>query len=114
MEIAELLKERGMTFRLDTWNLEPGLTLREAVKESVNRFKSVAVFIGKNGEGAWNTRENSAFLREMVKRKLPVLPVLLPDSPKNPPLPLYLKRFARIDFHQNSNAIATLVRGISG
>ena len=39
------------------------------------------------------------FLREFVGRKVPVIPVLLPDAPMKPELPIFLRAMTWVDFH---------------
>jgi hypothetical protein len=49
------------------------------------------VFVGKSGQGPWQTPEVEAVLREQVRDLgFRVIPVLLPDAPQQPKLPTFL------------------------
>jgi hypothetical protein len=55
-------------------------------------------------------------LSEFVKRKLPVIPVLLPGAPQLPELPLFLKAFTWVDLRGGftDDGLDRLVWGITG
>jgi hypothetical protein len=40
------------------------------------------IFIGSNGIGAWQDFEINSLISESTKKKLPVIPVFLPDAPR--------------------------------
>jgi tetratricopeptide (TPR) repeat protein len=95
--------------------LRPGLPWQESLEKEIERIKSAAVFVGKNSIGPWQQQELNAFLREFVNRGCPVIPVLLPDAPKEPKLPLFLKGMTWIDFRKNErDSIERLIWGITG
>ena len=90
-KIGEQLQEQGILPWLDEWELRPGLPWQRILGEQIGQIKSAAVFVGKSGIGPWQQFELEAFLREFVERKCPVIPVLLPDAPLQPQLPIFLK-----------------------
>lgn len=96
-ELGEALKARGLAVWLDEWELVPGRPWQEAIEEIIQTTKSAAVLIGKDGLGPWEIPEMRACLSEFVSRQLPVIPVLLPDAPAQPALPLFLKQFTWVD-----------------
>ena len=116
-KIGEQLKERGILPWLDVWELRPGLPWQRLLEEQIEQkqIKSAAVFVGKNGIGPWQQMELEAFLREFVSRGCPVIPVLLPNVPKEPRLPLFLKGMTWIDFRKRTpDAMKQLIWGITG
>jgi len=114
-QIAEQLQEQGILPWLDEWELRPGLPWQRILGEQIGQIKSAAVFVGKSGIGPWQQIELEAFLREFVERKCPVIPVLLPDAPQEPQLPIFLKGMAWVDFRkQDSDLMERLIWGITG
>ena len=82
---------------------------------SYSRIKTVAVFIGKRNTGPWQDAELDAFLREFVKRKCPVIPVLLLDCGQQPALPVFLQSMTWVDFRQpDPDPMRQLIWGITG
>jgi len=109
------LKNRGILPWLDEWELQPGLPWQRLLERQIGQIKSAAVFVGKDGIGPWQHRELDAFLREFVNRGCPVIPILLPDAPKEPELPIFLKGMTWVDFRrQDPKPIEQLLWGISG
>ena len=86
-QVGERLKDRGILPWLDEWELRPGLPWQRLLEEQIEQIKTAAVFVGKEGIGPWQRQELDAFLREFVGKGCPVIPVLLPDAPKEPDLP---------------------------
>jgi len=85
------------------------------LEQDIERIKTVAVFVGKAGVGPWQRREISAFLREFVELGTPVIPVLLPNAPKQPHLPILLKNMTYVDFRrQETDPFESLLWGIRG
>lgn len=114
-EIGNKLKEYGILPWLDEWELQPGLPWQDELEKVLEQIKSAAVFIGKDGIGPWQQQELSAFLREFVDRKCPVIPVLLPSAPKKPNLPIFLKGMTWSDFRKDKpNPLEQLIWGITG
>jgi hypothetical protein len=114
--IAYELKNNEINPWLDEWELRPGLPWQEILEDQIERINSVAVFVGKDGFGPWQDQEIKAFLQEFVKRKCPVIPVILPEAQMDvPKLPIFLKGFTWVDFRKNDpNPIKRLIWGITG
>ena len=96
-ELAEALRSRGLRVWLDERELVPGRRWQEALEEIIETTRSAAVLVGRDGLGPWQDAEMRGCLSELVSRKLPVIPVLLPDAPEAPKLPLFLKQFTWVD-----------------
>lgn len=113
--VGERLKERGILPWLDEWELRPGLPWQRLLEEQIERIKSAAVFVGNDGVGPWQRQELDAFLREFVGRNCPVIPVVLPNAPKKPALPIFLKGMTWVDFRKDSpDPLMRLIWGITG
>jgi len=102
---------------LDEEQLRPGVPWQPLLEMQIKKIKSAAVFVGKGGIGPWQQMEIDAYLREFVLRKCPVIPVLLPNAPEKPELPIFLKGMTWIDFHKqntDSDPLQRLIWGITG
>ena len=114
-EIGKHLEERGISPWLDEWELPPGQPWQSLLEEQIGNIRSAAVFVGPTGVGPWQEQELYGFLREFVSRKSPVIPVLLPDAPEKPELPIFLKAMTWVDFRvQHPNPLDRLIWGITG
>jgi len=115
-QLAEELKKRGLRVWLDEWELVPGRPWQEALEEIIQTTKSAAVLVGADGLGPWEIPEMRGCLSEFMDRRLSVIPVLLPGASQQPVLPLFLKRFAWVDFREGltNDGLDRLVWGITG
>ncbi len=114
-EIGEKLKEQGILPWLDEWELRPGFSWQRLLEKQIRRIKSVAVFVGKDGIGPWQQKEIEGFLIKLANRNCPVIPVLLPDAPRKPRLPIFLESMTWVDFRvQNPEPMERLIWGITG
>ncbi|MEH2412695.1 GUN4 domain-containing protein [Nostoc sp.] len=83
--------------------------------DKINEIRAAAVFVGESGFGPWQDQEIKAFIRAFVQRKCPVIPVLLPDAPQEPVLPVFLQGLMWVDFRlQNPEPMGQLMWGITG
>jgi hypothetical protein len=115
LEIAERLKSLGINRWIDSLELRPGMPWSESLKETLDSIKSVAVFIGKGGDGPWQKQEIRSFLRKCTVSSIPVIPVILEDAPLSPDLPIFLMDRKRVDFHFNKHeSLMELAYGITG
>jgi CRISPR-associated Csx14 family protein len=119
-DIGNQLKAMGLAPWLDEWELRPGLPWQRLLEEQITSINTVAVFIGQSGLGPWQQMEIEAFLRQFVSRGCPVIPVLLPNAPDKPKLPVFLSGMTWVDFRasQRHNAdeepLDRLIWGITG
>ena len=77
-KLAQALKSYDLRVWLDEEQLAPGCLWGEALETIIQTTQAAVVLIGKNGMGPWEDPEMRACLSEFVKRKMPVIPVLLP------------------------------------
>ena len=118
IEIAQQLKLTQIKPWLDDWELQPGLPWQPELEKQIPNIKSAAVFIGQSGIGPWQEEEINSFLREFHRRKCPLIPILLPNAPQEPKLPLFLEGRTWVDFRTGSTVHTDpwkkLVWGITG
>ena len=96
-ELKKHLEARGLRVWLDEDELPPGRPWQEELENIIATTKSAAVLVGRQGLGPWEEPEMRACLSEFVKRKMPVIPVLLPGAPKKVELPMFLQAFTWVD-----------------
>jgi hypothetical protein len=114
-EIAEDLKLQGVLPWLDEWELRPGLPWQRVLEQQIENVQSAAVFVGAEGIGPWQHQELDAFLRKFVHRERPVIPVLLPEAPATPDLPIFLEEMTWVDFRvSDPDPMERLLWGITG
>jgi small GTP-binding protein len=86
--LAQQLRERGIRPWLDEEQFRPGLPWQRMLEEQIQHIPAAIVAVGSQ-IGPWQDQELAAFLRQFVRRRCPVIPVLLPDADP-PPLPSLL------------------------
>ena len=113
--IGARLKTHGILPWLDEWELPPGQPWQALLEQQITRIGSAAVFIGASGISPWHQQEMRGFLSEFADRHVPVIPVLLPDAPQQPELPLFLRQMTWVDFRvADPDPLERLVWGITG
>jgi WD40 repeat protein len=113
--IGEQLKLHGILPWLDEWELRPGQPWQRLLEQQITQIKTAAVFVGQRGLVPWQRIEIDALLREFADRNCPIIPVLLPDAPTRPELPLFLKGMTWVDFRlQEPDPMQQLRWGITG
>jgi hypothetical protein len=115
-ELYRALVARGVRPWLDELELTPGRSWQDALKRVFVEMGSVAVLIGTDGIGPWQILEQEALLREASDRGLPVIPVLLPNAPESPDLPLFLAHRTFVDMRNGftDEGLDRLQWGITG
>jgi TIR domain len=113
--IGERLKERGILPWLDIWEIRPGSRWQKELQRNIKSIKSVAVFIGGRGAGPWQDLEVESLLQQFVKRKRPIIPVILEGRSGTPRLPTFLSSWHIVDMRQpEPDPFNQLVWGITG
>jgi hypothetical protein len=113
--VAKKLKAVGILPWLDIWELPPGKPWQPELERQIPKLRSAAVFVGATGVGPWQEAELEGFLDEFVNRKVPVIPVLLPDVIRVPALPFFLRRMVWVDFRATEpDPFERLLWGITG
>ncbi len=115
-QLADALATRGRRPWLDERELVPGRPWQDALEEIIQTTKTAAILVGPAGLGPWEDPEMRACLNEFVRRRLPVIPVLLPGAPTKPQLPLFLSAFTWVDLRGGltNEGVGQLDWGITG
>ena len=109
-----LKAERGLLPWLDEWELPPGQPWQVLLEAQIERIDSAAVFFGAAGVGPWQEQEMRGFIDEFVRRKVPLIPVILDGAPALPHLPLFLRAMTWVDFRRaDPEPFERLVWGIT-
>ena len=115
IQIAQQLQQNNLKPWLDVWELQPGAIWQYALEQQIERIGAVAVFVGQQGFGPWQSQEIYAFLQEFIGRQCPVIPVMLADAPQQPKLPIFLRNRHWVDFRLPApDPLVQLVWGITG
>jgi nucleotide-binding universal stress UspA family protein len=112
-ELAQQLRERGLRPWLDERELRPGLPWQRVLEEQIQSIPAAVIIVGSR-IGPWQDRELAAFLRQFVKRRCPVIPVLLAGA-ERPDLPTFLDGMTWVDLAvPDPNPLDQIERGITG
>lgn len=113
--ICQRLKESGILPWLDVDELPPGQPWQPLLEQQIKNIRSAAVCFGAAGVSPWQEQEFHGFLDEFSRRKLPVIPLLLPDAPFKPEIPIFLSRMTWVDFRLSvPDPLNRLIWGITG
>jgi hypothetical protein len=114
-KVARQLAQNGITPWLDEEQIRPGTSWQTALGEQIHSIKSAVVIVGESGLGPWQDQEIQALLSQFVKRKCPVIPVVLPSAKETPKLPWTLQNLHWVDFRAaNPDPLKQLIWGITG
>ncbi|MCG6863755.1 MAG: TIR domain-containing protein, partial [Chromatiaceae bacterium] len=115
-KLARRLEARQIRVWLDEDQLIPGRNWQPLLEKAIERSATGAVLVGKDGAGPWQDEEMQALLDQAVREGKPVIPVLLPDAPNEPELPLFLRNRTWVDLRAGSSGegIDRLIWGITG
>jgi hypothetical protein len=116
LPLAEALKARGVKAWLDDWEVAPGSFAQEVLEQGILDSGAAAVLVGPSGIGPWENHEMRACIALAVKRRMRVIPVVLPGVPEVPDLPLFLASFSwlRLGEALDEDFLSRLVWGIRG
>jgi TIR domain len=111
--LAQQLRDRGLRPWLDERELRPGLPWQPALEDVIAGIPAAAVIVGSR-VGPWQDQELAAFLRQFVRRRCAVVPVLL-DGADPLDLPVFLDGLTWVDLTATEpDPIDQLVWGITG
>lgn len=119
-QIALYLADKaGLRPWFDQWELIPGEPWTRNLERGLAASATCAVFVGKSGEGPWQIREVETALRHQFENHdFRVIPVLLPDAPQKPAIPMFLSGNMWVDFRkaglEDDDALWRLECGILG
>lgn len=116
LPLAEALKLRGLRVWLDDWEVAPGSLAQEVLEAGLRDSGAAAVLVGPSGIGPWENQEMWACIALAVKRRMRVIPVILPGVPEAPDLPLLLANFSwlRLGAILDEESLSRLEWGIRG
>ncbi len=113
--VAQALRQQGLNIFLDRWYLIPGRPWPQALEDVLGSCRSVAVFLGPQGMGPWQQREQDlALSRQARQPEFPVIPVLRPHA--DPALG-FLSQNTWVDLRQkldDSLSLEILQRAVRG
>ena len=118
-QLATKLKAHAISVWLDEEQITPGDSVLRNIDEGLRSSKAIAVFVGPNSLGPWQTPEVEAAITVKIKAKTRAIPVLLPGATETEiqKLPLFLQNLGYADFREGLDSEAGLVRlrwGITG
>jgi hypothetical protein len=114
--ICNQLKQQGLKPWIDDEQILAGRLFKKAIKGTIPKVKTAAIFIGIQGLGQWQEVELRSFISLCVKKNIPVIPILLPGIEGIPDELLLLQEFSYVAFKSldDTEAFNKLVRGIKG
>jgi hypothetical protein len=110
--LAQQLRERGLRPWLDEEQLRPGLRWQPVLEEVIASIPAAVVIVGPQGVGPWQDQELDAFIRQFIRRRCPVVPVLLPGA-RRLNLPVFLDGLTWVDLTE-PDPLDRLHWGITG
>jgi hypothetical protein len=109
------LQKEGISTWLDEEQLPPGRLWQDMLEEQLETVRTAAVFVGDSGVGPWQHMEVRGFLQQFVRRRCPVIPVILSECASVPELPLFLNQLTWVDFRKKMpDPFSHLLWGITG
>ncbi len=115
IDIVEKLKARGILPWLDVQEVRPGRERIHLQETQIRTIPVAAIFIGQHGVMGEQELETHSFIKQFIKRDIPVIPVILPSAPAEPELPPFLGNFFEVDFHHPiPDPLGQLTWGITG
>jgi hypothetical protein len=100
--LATDLQSRGVPVWFDKWELKVGDSLTDRISSGINESAWLAVVLSKNSVSSqWvKTELNAALAKELEKKKVFVLPILIDDCD----IPVFLKDKMFADFRRSYDA----------
>lgn len=113
--IVEKLKARGILPWLDVQEIRPGGEAMHEQEKQILTIPVAAIFSGRHGIMDEQELETHAFIKQFIKRHIPVIPVILPGAPVELELPPFLDNFFAVNFHSPApDPMGQLIWGITG
>lgn len=117
--LKDKLAECGLHVWIDYEQIPPAASLIQSIDEGLRRSRSVAIFVGPDELGAWQTPEVEAALAVQIKSSTRTFPVILPGTTESAvnALPLFLLNGRYVDFREgleSEDGFFNLLWGITG
>lgn len=124
-QLADALLEQGVLGWVDEREVLAGDSFPAKLEKEIDAARVVAVIFGPHGMGRWEEMEYHAALHRYVedrdeddRRRLRLIPILLPGVAKKPDLPAFLRGVDYVDLRdggtENRDQIQKLVAAILG
>src|SRR5262249_791098 len=115
LEIARILKDRGIKPWLDIWEIPPGTRWQKEIEKHLTSIRSAAVCIGPKGPGPWQELEVESILLRLARRSRPIIPLILKARRGSPRLPAFLSLWHMVDMRERDpDPFEQLVWGVTG
>jgi small GTP-binding protein len=115
--ICNALRLRGLNPWLDEEQVPPGRWFQDVLQVAIRDVRSAAIIVGTTGLGPWQMVELRSFTSQCVDRRIPIIPVLLPNVHQIPMDFLFLRELNWVEFQggiDDKAALDRLVWGITG
>jgi nucleotide-binding universal stress UspA family protein len=99
-DVNAALRDGGVKTWLDEEQLPLGLPWQDELEKHIGEVRCALVFVGSEGLGPWQHMEMRALLDQLMQRRCPVVPVILPSADKVE-VPLFLKQLTWVDLRSN-------------
>jgi hypothetical protein len=114
--IADRLEARGLTVWLDERSIMPGKPWQLVLEQTIATAPAAGIMVGRAGLGPWQVPELWACMSQLVERRMPVIPMILPDAPADLELPLFLKMLSWVDLRGgiSDDSLSLIVWAVTG
>ena len=118
--VIRVLRDHLVGYGLNVWvdedEMPPGSPSVAALQQGISASRCMIVAVGKNGLGDWEVYELEIAIKNAVKNKQKVIPVLLPGSRGEEDLPAFLATLTWVRFEADftSDQLDRLYWGITG
>ncbi|MCA8976069.1 MAG: toll/interleukin-1 receptor domain-containing protein [Planctomycetes bacterium] len=96
-QLAAALQQRGVRVWLDEEQLAGGSVWQQELDRILGEVRAAAILVGPQGLGPWEVPEMLVCIDEFVRRRMTVIPILLPGLAEPPELPRFLRQFTWVD-----------------
>jgi hypothetical protein len=120
--LAGKLRDQGILPWIDEEGILPGAQFIPELERIIEEVPAAAIIVGPNWMGRWQKQEYYAFLQQLVehragrRKRLTLIPVLLPGAPVEPELPAFLRGINYVDLRggglEDREQVRRLVRAI--
>lgn len=88
--VSKHLQSQGFTTWIDKENIYGGGSLSSEIREAIYYSRTAAFFIGRHGLGEWQKDELKILSNRRIKKKIELIPILLPGVDELPDEPDFI------------------------
>lgn len=99
-EIAHRLLRVGIRPWLDKWDLAPGDAVSDKLEWAIKIIPCAALFFGPADVGKWHIMEIRAYLERWASGDARMVPVILPNAPQEPSIPVFVRQTLWVDMRE--------------